>query len=129
LTIHEFVLDKIRPEITDVYVKFSTAPLHNDPSDQELLALIFKNYRRSSQGHCGLRLSKTGYWLLNKHFDCQVFDLIPAGSTSNQILIQLDKKMQWPYYIDASVFVFFNNTEAAWFKLADHKITNFLETI
>ena len=62
-----------------------------------------------------LRLTKYGKNLLSKQFDSYEFD---SPKLSGKNLINLLRKMKYPYYIDKSIIVLFTEKDAFLTKLA-----------
>lgn len=63
----------------------------------------------------GLRLTKTGYQALKK--DCKLetwrFELKQPRATKNKrLILALDRKLNWPYYMEKNWVEFFNSKEA-----------------
>lgn len=62
-----------------------------------------------------LRLTSTGYKLFKKHYTCWEFDQPP--NKAGQV-IELLKKMKYPYYTNSKRIVLFNEQDAFMCKLA-----------
>lgn len=92
--------------------------------------MLFKNYRRSGAGHKGLRLSYLGHKVLAKYYESYVY-FIEEGPTpiKNKVLVALDRKMMWPYYIGKNNIVFFSKTDAGWYKLNGYSLEALLENM
>lgn len=88
---------------------------------------LFHNYRPTKNGPVGLRLTNRGYKLINRFFDNHEFET--TNTLTGKILIDLDKNMKWPYYIDKFKVVFYNTEDAAWFKLAGQDLGYFTSSL
>ena len=63
----------------------------------------------------GLRLTNTGYVALKKSIKLEtwVFELKRPRATKNKrLILALDRKLKWPYYLDKNWVEFFNSKEA-----------------
>lgn len=75
-------------------------------SDQELESLIFRNSKT-------IRLKKTGWNILRKHFNCEKFEL--GRRLTGKELISIQEKLEWPYFLSAKNIYLFNSKDI--FKL------------
>lgn len=128
-SIHEFIIDQVRPKALEAY---GDSLAHKKPADnvcdQTLLSFMFQNYRSSPGGHTGLRLSYWGLLVMNEYFESYSFKH-DYFKIPNDFVIKLDKKMIWPYYISKNQIVFYSDSEAAWFRLSNSNLEQFLECI
>lgn len=122
-TIHDFVLAKLRNDVL-AYLDHH----HGDVSDFDILRFIFKNYTNRGGEHHGIRLTSTGFRLLSKEYDAHVYENT-EWKLANQSLIKLDKYMTWPYYVSHRKVAFFNQEDAAWFKLNGGTLADYVETL
>jgi hypothetical protein len=63
----------------------------------------------------GLRLTNTGYIALKKSIQLETwrFELNKPRATKNKrLILALDRKLKWPYYLEKSWVDFFNSKEA-----------------
>lgn len=120
------ILKKIRSDLEAILSKVSDAPPEKH-TDRDLLQTIFQNYRYKNNQHHGLRLTYVGLQVLKKQFDCYGFNI--EEKPTHQAFLRLDKSMQWPYYISKRKAIFFNENDAAWFKLNGGDLTSFTEYI
>ena len=63
----------------------------------------------------GLRLTNTGYTALKTSLKLETwrFELNKPRATKNKrLILALDRKLQWPYYLEKSWVDFFNSKEA-----------------
>jgi hypothetical protein len=91
------------------------------------LRIIFKNFRKVGQGSYGLRLSPTGHKVLKKVFTHWEFS--HNKLSNNKTLIDLDTSMTWPYYISRDTVVFYNELDAAMFKLNGGELSSITDII
>lgn len=119
-------MERVRPDLINTLSRSSP---HNTEkhTQKDLLQLLFKNYRFIKQQHHGLRLTHLGVRILKKHYDHYSYGV--AEKPSHQDFVILDKKMRWPYYISRKVATFFNENDAAWFRLNGENIGSFAEFI
>lgn len=92
-----------------------------------LLKQMFKNYRENSVATKGLRLTFTGLIVLRKHYTCYKYP--NSNRISNRALLVMDREMQWPYYVSDGQIVFFNENDAAWFRLNGENLDDFTEQL
>jgi hypothetical protein len=93
----------------------------------ELLAVVFRNYRQQNNQHWGLRLTALGHKLLSKHYSCYGFE--HNGSFNHGVLLMLDKSMKWPYYLNKKSVFFYNQEDAAWFRLNGNDLSQYAQCI
>ena len=63
----------------------------------------------------GLRLTNTGYQTLKKSIKLQTwrFELtMPRANKNKRLILALDRKLKWPYYLEKNWIDFFNSKEA-----------------
>jgi len=84
---------------------------------------LFKNFRLVNQLPTGLRLTATGHKLLSKHFTATEFHL--ADPIVGIVLVNLDQAMTQPYYLSKKTVAFYNEQDAAWFKLGGSNLSYF----
>jgi len=63
----------------------------------------------------GLRLTKTGYRALKKEIQLETwrFEVVQPRATKNKrLILALDRKLMWPYYMEKNWVEFFNSKEA-----------------
>lgn len=126
LSLHDYILHTIRPScIRAICGKLDTTDV--ELTDHQIFNCIFSNYRKTSTRHIGLRLTYLGCTLMKRHFAEYKYAITTAPS--NQSLIMLDKKMEWPYYIGKTSISFFNEIDASWFKLTGSDIIKFSEDL
>lgn len=99
---------------------------HNIDSDTRL-RILFKNFRKVNGLTYGLRLSSTGQKILSRIFTCWEFD--HNKLSNNKTLIDLDTHMTWPYYIGRACVIFYNELDAAMFKLNGGELSTITEII
>lgn len=99
---------------------------HNIDPDTRL-RILFKNFRKVNGLTYGLRLSATGQKVLSRIFTCWEFD--HNRLSNNKTLIDLDTHMTWPYYIGRGHVVFYNELDAAMFRLNGGELSTITEII
>lgn len=93
----------------------------------EILRLIFANYRLVEGGPAGIRLTSFGNTLLSKKYDHYKYKV--SDLPNNKAVIALDKIMEWPYYLGKSTVTFYNENDAAWFRLNGNDINSYIEML
>lgn len=95
--------------------------------DDDVLRLLFKNFRSTQKGTQGIRLTKLGHFFVSRHYEQYMYniDCVPNSWT----LFLLDKYQIWPYYISRDHAVFYNDMDASMFKLCDSDINKYAETL
>jgi len=129
-SLHEHILEELRDDVIAFARQHYRHGQNYTPTDDHILKILFKNYRKSGNGHKGLRLTYQGHRLLGKHYESYVYFLEDGPAPiKNKVLIALDRKMQWPYYIGKSNIVFFSKTDAGWYKLNGYSLEALLENM
>lgn len=109
------------------YIKERSAKYKNNFNDEEILDIcyaIFKNFRcKQGQSPVGLRLTSVGNTLMGRWFAHHEFIL--EEPLVGEILIKLDKAMMRPYFLSKKKVVFYDDNDAAWFKLGGHNLKYF----
>jgi len=60
----------------------------------------------------GLRLTNTGYKVLKKDLDLESWQFELKRSKNKRVILALDRRLKWPYYIEKKHVEFFNSKEA-----------------
>lgn len=124
--LHTKILNTVYTDLESILLKEGvTIPSHQ--SKDFLLKKIFKNFRKYKKQQTGLRLSYLGNRILSKHYEN--YSYLHEDILTNKILLRLDKQMLWPYYISRTVAIFYSQDDAAWFKLNEQKLSNFVDYI
>ncbi len=106
--------------------------LKDDPeltkySDDDVLRLLFKNFRTTHKGTVGLRLTFAGHNFISQYYEQFLYSI---GNEANlTTLFLLDKYQIWPYYISRSYAIFYNGMDASMFKLCNGDINQYAETL
>ena len=91
-------------------------PKNNRPDLEHAMLTWWFNLRENG----GLRLTDTGYKTLKNILELESyrFDLNQPRSMKNKkLILALDRKLQWPYYMEKSWIDFFSSKEAMLAKL------------
>lgn len=86
-------------------------------SDKEIGSLIFRNTR-------AIRLKKSGWDILRKHFDSEQFEL--SRRLNGKELILLQNKMKYPYFLSAKNIYLFNTKDIFTLKLLGGDVSKWL---
>jgi len=121
--LHAIILDRVKPYLLGILSKTSDKRY----SDNELLAIIFKNFRITKNCPTGLRLSHAGNIVLAKAWQSWKFQ--HTGNITHKAYILLDKNMIWPYYIGTKFITFYSENDASWFKLNGNNISKYSEYV
>ena len=100
-------------------------PVENRLRIEEAMVTWWFNLRENG----GLRLTHTGYRALKSAIKLETyrFDLNQPRSVKNKkLILALDRKLQWPYYMEKSWIDFFSSKEAMLAKLYPD-LENFLK--
>jgi hypothetical protein len=124
---HTQILSKIEPDVLSSLHKIQ--PDVKQYTKDEMLRIVFVNYRIVSGVPNGLRLTNFGNKILSKHYQTYKYSI--EDEINNLVLVSLDKSMKWPYYLGtrSNHVVFYSEEDAAWFRLNGNKITNYVESI
>jgi hypothetical protein len=124
---HTQILSKIEPDVLSSLHKIQ--PDVKQYTKDEMLRIVFVNYRIVSGVPNGLRLTNFGNKILSKHYQTYKYSI--EDEINNLVLVSLDKSMKWPYYLGtrSNHVVFYSEEDAAWFRLNGNKITNYVERI
>ena len=83
----------------------------NPPTVEEAMLTWWFNIREGG----GLRLTDTGYKVLKKQLKLETwrFELNqPRAVKNKRLILALDRKLAWPYYMEKNWVEFFNSKEA-----------------
>lgn len=116
---HRVILQNLEPLFSDLYQEEFVM---NDLSDQAKLKILFENHREYAGQSQGLRLTYRGNQALSKVFTSWCYH--HETLITNGVLLELDKTMVWPYYVNRTIMVFYNETDAAVFRLSGHKLNS-----
>jgi hypothetical protein len=124
---HIQILGKIEQDVLSSLHKIQ--PDARQYTKDEILRVVFINYRLVLGIPQGLRLTNFGNKILSKHYQTYKYSI--EDEINNLVLVSLDKSMKWPYYLGtrSSHVVFYSEEDAAWFRLNGNKITNYVESI
>jgi hypothetical protein len=120
--LHEHILKSLRDDI----IKYAYIE-GNEPTDLNLLRVIFKNYRHTSKQRRGLRLTYIGDRVMSRRFASYSYET--SEKISHKAILGLDKKMIWPYYIGKQHVSFYNQDDAAWFQLNGNNLNTYSELL
>ena len=96
-------------------------------NSEQRLRILFKNFRRMGNHTYGLRLSATGHKVLSGIFTCWEYNYNKLSS--NKTLIDLDSHMTWPYYLGRAQVAFYNELDAAMFRLNGGELESITDVI
>lgn len=90
---------------------------------EEMCYAIFQNFRISNGKPIGLRLTTYGNNCMRRKFETFSFEL--SEPLIGTILIQMDQAMTRPYYLTKKKVQFYDQNDAAWFKLGGNDLKYF----
>lgn len=124
---HTQILSKIEQDVLSSLHKIQ--PESKQYTKDEILHVVFVNYRLVLGIPKGLRLTNFGNKILSKHYQTYKYSI--DDKINNLVLVSLDRSMKWPYYLGtrSNHVVFYSEDDAAWFRLNGNKITNYVESI
>jgi hypothetical protein len=124
---HYLLLNKIEKDALTALQKLS--PDIKQYSKDEILGILFYNYRIINSTPKGLRLTSFGSKIMSKHFQSYKYSI--DDKINNLVLVSLDKAMKWPYYLGtkSNHVIFYSEEDAAWFRLNGNNIKNYVESI
>lgn len=123
-TLHGTILRALQPKIIQLLADINQiSPDQVDVESQ--LSAIFYNYRTKNNMPMGLRLSTLGNKLLCKCYDCYKYQ--HSEKLNHKTLLILDKNMKWPYYLTKTHVIFYNQDDAAWFRLSGANLNTYIE--
>jgi len=123
--LHYLILEVVRPSLEIYLSKNGKEDLLKDRNN--LLSLLFKNFRMSNHIPVGLRLSYLGNSLMAESYQEYSFPI--KGTVSHKAIILLDRNMKWPYYIGKKYVTFYSENDAAWFRLNDNDLSKYSEYV
>ena len=108
-------------------INYTTRRLGEDTSftEEELYRIVFTNFRITDGLPCGIRLTPFGNHLMSKKYDHYKYEY--KGKVTNRSFIALDKCMKWPYYVGKKIITFYNEDDAALFRLNGNNINNYVD--
>jgi len=123
-SIQLFILNDVRTQLLSA---ITDCPSPESLTEQELLLRLFSNYRYRNGYHYGMRLSPLGNRILKKEFEHHIYE--HSERLSNIILLELDKNMTMPYYIDSVNVIFYSDMDAAWYKMNGGSLSGYTDYI
>ena len=90
---------------------------------EQMCYAVFENFRVSKGKPLGLRLTTFGNSYMRKRFESFSFEL--AEPVVGTILVQMDSAMLRPYYLTKKKIEFYDENDAAWFKLGGNDLKYF----
>jgi len=111
----------------DICLYLSDGENSGNHTQQELLSAVFRNYKLQNNQHHGLRLTAFGHKMLSKHYANYGFE--HNNLFNHSVILVLDKSMKWPYYLNKKKVFFYNQDDAAWFRLNDHDLNQYAQCI
>jgi len=123
-TLHGKILQCVS---ADLAAFLSNSPKHQNLTEHEQLAMLFKNYRAINGKPQGLRLTGVGNEMLSKHYTQYSYEY--TDRLNNKLIIELDKTMKWPYYLTGKHVVFHSEEDAAWFRLNGNSLSQYVNYI
>lgn len=121
-SLHQKILDVVATD--DLWEK-KIFPRSYDLLDTDKLRLLFCNYRFVDNKPHGLRLTYFGEQLMSKYFDSYKFQT--DFKACHGAMVSLDKFMEMPYYVGRKYVCFFGEDDAAWFRLNNSNLNDFVE--
>lgn len=120
--VHALVLRQIRAALAGSGGKAAAAL--TELSDDQLIRMMFSNYRGTSQR--GMRLTRLGLELMLGCF--QAFDVKLSGrdQINSQEILYLDRKARLPYYLSLERIVLFESGLGMLVKLADGDLSTLI---
>jgi len=115
----------IQYQIAD-YIKKHSARYKQSLAEEDIIEICnmcFKNFRISKGVPHGLRLSPLGNKYMRRWFSSHEFNL--DEPIVGHVLIKLDQAMSRPYYLTKKQVTFYDDNDAAWFKLGGHDLKYF----
>ena len=84
---------------------------------------LFQNFRLVNNNPTGLRLTALGHKLMSRHFTATEFYL--EQPILGIVLVNLDQAMTRPYYLSKKKVAFYDEHDAAWFRLGGEDLKYF----
>ena len=92
--------------VTEKLIKL--LPDNKRPSIEEAMLTWWFNLRDTG----GLRLTNTGYKVLKTDLELESWQFELKRSKNKRVILALDRRLKWPYYIERKHVEFFNSKEA-----------------
>jgi hypothetical protein len=129
--IHQYILDEVRDDLSQHLKKnYSPKYINQAVSDEIMLKYLFTNHRKKLDGsHIGLRLSHHGHVFLSNYFKFHVFNRDEHGRVSNKTLLDLEQKMNYPYFVDGNRVILYSDSDSTWFALQGGTLEEYLESL
>lgn len=115
-TIHEVLLDEMKEDLEPIEAR-----------GENVYFYLFANHRMKGGKPTGIRLTRAGNKLMSKYFTNYTFE--NYIQLTPQRTLKLDKKMNYPYFIDKGSIVLYSEEDAAWYRLAKEDIDTFLDNL
>jgi len=94
-----------------------------DQSPEDQCYSLFQNFRLVDNEPTGLRLTSLGHKLMSRHFAATEFYL--EKPIVGIVLVNLDQAMTRPYYLSKKKVAFYDEHDAAWYKLGGEDLIYF----
>lgn len=98
-----------------------------DQSPEAQCYVLFQNFRLVGGLPTGLRLTALGHKLMSRHFTATEFYL--EKPIVGIVLVNLDQAMKRPYYLSKKKIAFYDEHDAAWYKLGGEDLKYFSENL
>lgn len=98
-----------------------------DASTIDMCYAVFQNFRLSNSVPKGLRLTTFGNRYMSKHFTSFEYPL--AEELVGITLVNLDRAMTRPYYLTKKKVTFYDENDAAWFRLGGSNLQGFSKSL
>ena len=123
--VHAAVIKYIRDAVATTGGK--TAAHFLSLSDEEIVRMMFSNYRGREKNARGLRLTHIGLMLMKEYFKAYEIALPADHKIGNRELLYLDKRATLPYYLSSDKLVLFESELGIKLKLADGDLSILME--
>lgn len=115
----------VQYQIAEFISKNLTRTIKNftDQSPEAQCYSLFQNFRLVDNEPTGLRLTALGHKLMSRHFTATEFYL--EQPITGMVLVNLDQAMKRPYYLSKKKVAFYDENDAAWFRLGGEDLKYF----
>lgn len=99
-----------------------------DKSDEQLVRMMFQNFRGNDKKARGLRLTNFGLTLMRSYFQAYEIKMPEGAKVGTKELVFLDRKAKLPYHIsDSHELVLFDAELGIKLKLADGNLKTLID--
>ena len=123
--VHRSIIKHIRAASTEDGGKVAMA--FANLTDEQMVRMMFSNYRGRDDGARGLRLTNFGLETMKTYFQCHEISFEKDHRVKPNEILYLDRRASLPYFYNHEKIVVFETELGIKLKLADGEIATLIE--